>query len=172
MKTQRAVLVALSMTSIAVNPAPLCAQRHGRPDGVQMYAGSIPLPELQIQWTSKHELDRWRATDLDAMVTHSITVPLSKHSGREAFSGVLLRDVFAKRGGADDALLEVHYGFFHKKTLHWQELDPDQTIVTTRRNGSRIPDAVWLVAVDKYGWPITFKGVTKVVVKTQSADGE
>jgi hypothetical protein len=79
-----------------------------------------------------------------------------------------LRDLFVNRGAGVPALIEVHYGFFQKKTLHWQELDSDQTIVVTRRNGHRLEDAVWLVAVDTLGRSITIKGVTKVVVKTPS----
>ena len=78
-----------------------------------------------------------------------------------------LGDLLAKRGAVDGALLEVHYGLFQKKTLRWQDLDPDQTIVVSRRNGNRL-DALWVVAVDWHSRPITIKGANKVVVKTSS----
>ena len=165
MKTQCAVLVALSMASIAVNSAPLYAQRHGRPDGVQMYARSIPAPELEVQWTVQHERDRWRAADLETMDAHTV-VALSKHSAPEVVSGVRLGDLLAKRGTSDAPVLEVHYGLVQKKTLHWQELDPNQTIVVTRRNGSLLQEGVWLVAVDTHARSITIRRVSKIVVKT------
>ena len=80
-----------------------------------------------------------------------------------------LADLLAKRGAIDidAALLEVHYGLFQKKTIHWQELDPDETIVVSPRSGNRL-DALWLIAVDIHGRPITIKGVNKVVVKSSS----
>lgn len=134
---------------------------------MQGYARSTPPPILEIQWTSPHERDRWRAADLAALDAQTVVLPLSKHSVREVRSGVRLADLLAKRGAVDTALLEVRYGLLHKKTLRWQELDADQTIVVFRRNGSRL-DALWLMAVDIHSRPITIKGVTKVVVKTSS----
>jgi hypothetical protein len=169
MKSECALLVALSLASIMEISAPAYGQRHGRADGVQTYARSVPPPELHIQWTSRHELDRWRASDLEAIDAVTVVVPLSKHSARQqTISGARLRDLFVNRGAGEPGLLEVHYGFFQKKTLHWQELDPDQTIVASRWNGNRLQDAVWLVAVDTHGRSITLKAVSKVVVKPQS----
>ena len=164
----RGMTVALSIAATLAFATPAGAQRHGRADSVQAYAHSSLAPALEIQWTSSRDLDRWRAGDLEMMDAHTVVAPFSKHMAHEAFSGVRLGDLFAKRGAHDLVLLEVHYGFFQKKTLHWQELDHDQTIVVTQRDGSRLQDGAWLVAVDTHGRSVTMKAVTKVVVSTPS----
>jgi hypothetical protein len=142
------------------------AQRHGRSDSVQMYARSIPPPDLLIEWTSLHHQDSWRAADLEAMEAHTVELRPSSSSIQEVFAGVRLSDLLSTRGGVEpEAVLEVHYGFFRKKIVHWQQLHADETIVADRRNGKRLQNLYWLVGEDDHDRLVTIKSVYKIVVK-------
>jgi hypothetical protein len=163
----RTAFAAVILAVAVMCPESLEAQRHGRPDAIQMYAQSIPAPDLRIEWASLRQRDNWRPGNLEAMQAQTLDLRPSSQSSRDVFTGVPLRNLLNTRGSVDpEAVLEVHYGFFRKKVLHWEQLDADETIVAERRNGKRVQDPWWLLGVDRHGRLVTIKSVYKIVVKS------